>query len=105
MGPLGWEPAAIHVLCCAVRDNSTGTDLSARFTKGAAAEGDPGCGCVWDDERYRFAAIERRDMFKALPDRDAPQYPALWQCYCERSKGGARSRESARPQWQALPVR
>jgi hypothetical protein len=61
-----------------------------------AAKSDPGYEYVWGDERYRFANIERRDMFKVSLIETRHNTPS-GNVARERSKGGARSRESARP--------
>jgi hypothetical protein len=58
-----------------------GYDPVAYFTDGAATKGNPTYEYVWDDERYRFATQEHRDMFRQHPDRYAPQYPG----YCAMS--------------------
>jgi hypothetical protein len=37
-------------------------------------KGTPEFETLWQDARWRFASAEHRDMFKADPERYAPQY-------------------------------
>jgi hypothetical protein len=51
-----------------------GYDPVAYFTMGAAVPGVPALEHEWDEQRYRFARPEHRDLFKADPVRYAPQF-------------------------------
>jgi len=51
-----------------------GYDTVAYFTDGLAVIGNPEFETLWQDARWHFASAEHRDMFKADPERYAPQY-------------------------------
>ncbi len=51
-----------------------GYDPVAYFTDGKATRGSPEFEFQWDEHRYRFASAEHRDLFKANPERYAPQF-------------------------------
>ena len=51
-----------------------GYDPVAYFTVGKAVPGLPDIEFVWDEQRYRFARTEHRDVFKKDPARYAPQF-------------------------------
>ncbi len=51
-----------------------GYDTVAYFTDGRAEKGNPEFEALWQDARWHFASAEHRDMFKADPERYAPQY-------------------------------
>ncbi len=51
-----------------------GYDPVAYFTIAAPAHGLPGLEYEWDENRYRFARPEHRDLFKADSARYAPQF-------------------------------
>lgn len=51
-----------------------GYDPVAYFTLSAPTPGTAGYEYVWDGVRYRFASAQHREMFKASPDRYAPQF-------------------------------
>jgi hypothetical protein len=51
-----------------------GYDTVAYFTDGRAEKGNPEFETLWQDARWHFASAEHRDMFKADPERYAPQY-------------------------------
>lgn len=51
-----------------------GYDPVAYFTGGKPARGLAEFEYEWDEQRYRFASAEHRDMFKADPVRYAPQF-------------------------------
>src|SRR5262245_39570296 len=51
-----------------------GYDPVAYFTLGKPAAGLPAIEYEWDEQRYRFARPEHRDLFKADPVRYAPQF-------------------------------
>jgi hypothetical protein len=51
-----------------------GYDTVAYFTDGRAVKGNPEVETLWQDARWHFASAEHRDMFKADPERYAPQY-------------------------------
>ena len=51
-----------------------GYDPVAYFTLGTATPGDAAYELVWDGVRFRFANALHRDLFRADPDRYAPQF-------------------------------
>jgi hypothetical protein len=51
-----------------------GYDPVAYFTVGKPTPGLPELEYEWDEQRYRFARREHRDLFKADPLRYAPQF-------------------------------
>lgn len=51
-----------------------GYDPVAYFTVGKAVRGVPEIEYVWDEYRYRFLSAEHRELFKANPERYAPQF-------------------------------
>ena len=51
-----------------------GYDPVAYFTDGKPTRGLPEFEFQWDGHRYHFASAEHRDLFKADPERYAPQY-------------------------------
>ena len=51
-----------------------GFDAVAYFTQGAPKEGDARYTHEWNGATWRFASTENRDLFKAAPERYAPQY-------------------------------
>jgi hypothetical protein len=51
-----------------------GYDPVAYFTTGRPAHGLPEIEYEWDEQRYRFARPEHRELFKADPVRYAPQF-------------------------------
>jgi hypothetical protein len=51
-----------------------GYDPVAYFTDGRPTLGKAEFEYVWDEVRYRFASDEHMEMFRADPDRYAPQY-------------------------------
>jgi len=51
-----------------------GYDPVAYFTIGKAVLGNPDIEYEWDEQRYRFASAEHRELFKADPLRYAPQF-------------------------------
>jgi YHS domain-containing protein len=51
-----------------------GYDPVAYFTLGRPTPGLPELEYEWDEQRYRFARPEHRDLFKADPVRYAPQF-------------------------------
>jgi hypothetical protein len=51
-----------------------GYDTVAYFTDNQAVKGTPEFETLWQDARWHFASAEHRDMFKADPERYAPQY-------------------------------
>jgi YHS domain-containing protein len=58
-----------------------GYDPVAYFTQSRATRGDTRYEYVWDDARYHFVSAQNRDLFKASPERYAPQFPG----YCAMS--------------------
>lgn len=51
-----------------------GYDPVAYFTDGKPIPGKPEYEAVYDEARYRFASAQHLELFKADPDRYAPQY-------------------------------
>ncbi len=51
-----------------------GYDPIAYFTDGKPIQGKPEYEAVYDEARYRFASLQHLELFKADPDRYAPQY-------------------------------
>src|SRR6476619_6773979 len=51
-----------------------GYDPVAYFTDGKPTRGLPEFEFQWDGHRYHFASAEHRDLFKADPERYAPQF-------------------------------
>ncbi len=51
-----------------------GYDTVAYFTEGKPIKGKSDFENVWQDTRWQFASATNRDLFKANPDRYAPQY-------------------------------
>jgi hypothetical protein len=51
-----------------------GYDPVAYFTIGSPTRGLPEIEYQWDEQRYRFASAEDRELFKADPVRYAPQF-------------------------------
>lgn len=54
-----------------------GYDPVAYFTLGAPTAGRSELEFEWDEQRYRFARAEHRDLFKADPVRYAPQFAGV----------------------------
>jgi len=59
------EPAALAI---------KGYDPVAYFVDGRAVRGRPEIEYEWDENRYRFASAEHRNLFRADPVRYAPQF-------------------------------
>lgn len=65
-----------------------GYDPVAYFTLGTATPGVATYELVWDGVRYRFANARHRDLFRADPDRYAPQFGG--QCAMNMANGNVR---------------
>jgi YHS domain-containing protein len=65
-----------------------GYDPVAYFTLGAATPGVATYELLWDGVRYRFASARHREMFRADPDRYAPQFGG--QCAMNMANGNRR---------------
>ena len=65
-----------------------GYDPVAYFTLGAATPGVATYELVWDGVRYRFANAQHRQMFRANPDKYAPQFGG--QCAMNLANGNRR---------------
>jgi YHS domain-containing protein len=65
-----------------------GYDPVAYFTLGAATPGVATYELVWDGVRYRFANAQHREMFRATPDKYAPQFGG--QCAMNMANGNRR---------------
>ena len=63
--PMAAEPAALAI---------KGYDPVAYFVDGRPVRGRPEIEYEWDENRYRFATAEHRDLFRADPVRYAPQF-------------------------------
>ena len=61
------QPASVHLVL-------KGYDPVAYFTDGEPTPGKPEYEAVYDEARYRFASTQHLELFKADPDRYAPQY-------------------------------
>ena len=61
------RPASVHLVL-------KGYDPVAYFTDGKPIQGKSEYEAVYDDARYRFASAQHLELFKADPDRYAPQY-------------------------------
>ena len=62
-----------------------GYDPVAYFTEGKPTQGDAQYEFLFDGQRYRFASAQHRDLFKANPDKYAPQFGGL--CAMNLSRG------------------
>jgi len=62
-----------------------GYDPVAYFTDGKPTEGAAQYEITFDGQRYRFASAKHRDLFKANPDKYAPQFGGL--CAMNLSRG------------------
>ena len=62
-----------------------GYDPVAYFTDGKPTQGSAEYEIVFDGQRYRFASAQHRDLFKANPDKYAPQFSGL--CAMNLSRG------------------
>ena len=51
-----------------------GYDPVAYFTEGKPVQGNAAHTVVWDDTRWHFASQKNLDLFRADPDRYAPQF-------------------------------
>ena len=63
----------------------SGYDPVAYFTDGKPTQGSVQYEVVFDGQRYRFASAQHRDLFKANPDKYAPQFSGL--CAMNLSRG------------------
>src|SRR5688572_28105733 len=62
-----------------------GYDPVAYFTAGKPMEGSATYELTFDGQRYRFANAQHRELFKANPDKYAPQFGGL--CAMNLSRG------------------
>jgi YHS domain-containing protein len=72
-----------------------GYDPVAYFTERKPIAGLPEFEQVWDGQRYRFATARHRDMFKADPEKYAPQFGGA----CAMNLANGRRRESDPNNW------
>jgi YHS domain-containing protein len=72
-----------------------GYDPVAYFTEGKPIAGLPEFEVVWDGQRYRFATARHRDMFKADPEKYAPQFGGA----CAMNMANGVRRESDPSNW------
>jgi hypothetical protein len=76
-------PCVAAALPLAIR----GYDPVAYFTVGQPTRGLPEIEYEWDEQRYRFASTEHRELFKADPVRYAPQFAGF--CAVALARGEA----------------
>jgi YHS domain-containing protein len=72
-----------------------GYDPVAYFTDAKPTPGLEQFELLWDGQRYRFANAQHREMFKASPDRYAPQFGGL----CAMNLSNGVKRESDPHNW------
>jgi YHS domain-containing protein len=72
-----------------------GYDPVAYFTDARATPGLEQFELLWDGQRYRFASAQHRDMFRASPDKYAPQFGGL----CAMNLSNGVKRESDPHNW------
>lgn len=72
----------------AARLGLKGYDPVAYFTLGAPTPGSTDYELVWDGVRYRFVSSRHRDLFRADPDKYAPQFGG--QCAMNLANGNLR---------------
>jgi hypothetical protein len=63
-----------------------GYDTVAYFTQGKPVEGEKKFQFTWLDANWRFASQENLDLFKAMPEKYAPQYGG-WCAYAMSDEG------------------
>lgn len=85
-GPLHAEPAPLTL---------KGYDPVAYFTDARPTPGLEQFELLWDGQRYRFANALHREMFKASPDKYAPQFGGL----CAMNLSNGVKRESDPHNW------
>jgi YHS domain-containing protein len=72
-----------------------GYDPVAYFTDAKPTPGLEQFEILWDGQRYRFASVRHRDLFKANPDKYAPQFGGL----CAMNLSNGVRRESDPNNW------
>jgi YHS domain-containing protein len=72
-----------------------GYDPVAYFTDAKPTPGVEQFELLWDGQRYRFASARHRDLFKASPDKYAPQFGGL----CAMNLSNGVKRESDPHNW------
>jgi YHS domain-containing protein len=72
-----------------------GYDPVAYFTDAKPVEGSANYEMLWDGQRYRFASAQHRDLFKASPDKYAPQFGGS----CAMNMSAGQRRESDPHNW------
>ena len=72
-----------------------GYDPVAYFTDAKPVEGNASFEMLWDGQRYRFASAQHRDLFKANPDKYAPQFGGS----CAMNMAVGQRRESDPHNW------
>ena len=72
-----------------------GYDPVAYFTDAKPVEGKADYELAWDGQRYRFASAQHRDLFKANPDKYAPQFGGA----CAMNMSAGVRRESDPHNW------
>src|SRR5262249_57412630 len=82
------QPASVRLVL-------KGYDPVAYFTDGGPTLGKPEYEAVYDDARYRFASAQHLELFKADPDRYAPQYAGS--CAAAITAGVGKATEAGDP--------
>ena len=72
-----------------------GYDPVAYFTDAKPTPGLQQFEILWDGQRYRFANVQHRDLFKANPEKYAPQFGGL----CAMNLSNGVKRESDPHNW------
>lgn len=72
-----------------------GYDPVAYFTEAKPTPGLEQYELLWDGQRYRFASAQHRELFKANPDKYAPQFGGL----CAMNLSNGVKRESDPHNW------
>jgi YHS domain-containing protein len=93
--PIGWAQSAQPA---SVRLALKGYDPVAYFTDGKPTAGKPEYEATYDGARYRFASVRNLELFKADPDRYAPQYAGA----CTAGIAMGVKVESDPEQWQIV---
>ncbi len=87
-GLTGASAAGAQNPASAARLGLKGYDPVAYFTLGAPTAGSADFELVWDGVRYRFVSARHRDLFRADPDKYAPQFGG--QCAMNMANGNLR---------------
>lgn len=77
-----------------------GYDPVAYFTKKAAVKGEGQYSHEWDGAKWHFSSAEHRDLFKAAPQKYAPQYGGHC-AYAVGARGSVSSKPATGEHWAA----